>query len=263
MGAKTKGLAIMFTDMKEFTTRTSLESREEIQQLLEIQDEIVRPIFEEYEGTVVKTIGDAYLATFESPTNALLCGLRIQETVTKHNQEAERNKRFELRIAVNFGEVNIKDDDVFGEPVNIASRIEAISQPGEVYFTEAVYLAMNKNEVPTSEIGYRYLKGIADKIKVYKVLKEEGALTKHKEIRAKVTYDHAGLSKDGHNLTDGDEKFPGIVKLLYLALAVVVVIFVFNRIPIRMKKNLRDRVFPLPTPTILVRPKPPIPRARP
>ncbi len=249
-------MAIMFTDMKGFTTRTSLESRNEIQHLLEVQDEIARPIFKEYEGTVVKTIGDAYLVTFESPTNAVLCGVAVQEAVSKLNQ-------FELRIAINFGEVNLKDDDVFGEPVNIASRIESISQPGEVYFTEAVYLAMNKNEVPTSEIGCRYLKGIADKVKVYKVLKEEAALIKHKEIRAKNTYDHANLSKDSHNLTDNKELFPGMVKLLYLALAMVIIIFVFNRMPVRMKKNLRDKVFPLPTSTILVRPKPPIPRVKP
>ncbi len=256
MGAKTKGLAIMFTDMKGFTTRTSLESREEIQHLLEIQDEVVRPIFGQYDGTIVKTIGDAYLVTFESPTNAVLCGVKVQETIAKHNHDANEDEKFELRIAVNFGEVNLKDDDVFGEPVNIASRIESIAEPGEVYFTEAVYLAMNKNEVPTAEIGYRYLKGIADQVKVYKVLQEEGAMDKHKSARSEKTYQHANLDKDKHNTSDRtteEESFPGIVKLLYLALIVVVVVFAWSKLPIKTKNLIRSRVFPAPTPTVQIR----------
>ncbi|MBI4712674.1 MAG: hypothetical protein HY762_05170 [Planctomycetes bacterium] len=59
--------------------------------------------------------------------------------------------------------------DLFGEAVNIAARIEGITEATEIYFTEAVYLAMNKSEVPSSEIGWRKLKGIPEAIKVYKL----------------------------------------------------------------------------------------------
>ena len=171
--------------MKGFTTMTSLHSREEIQKLLETQDNIVKPILEEYGGKIIKTIGDAFLVVFESPTNAVLCGVKIQDAVAEHCSHSGECK-FEMRIAINAGEVNLKDDDVFGEPVNIASRIEAICEPGQVYFTEAVYLAMNKNEVPTAEVGHRYLKGIAEQIKVYKVLTEKAEILRKKEQRAKI-----------------------------------------------------------------------------
>lgn len=248
MVAKTKIVAIMFTDMKGFTTRTSLETREEIQSLLELQDEIVRPILAEYGGEVVKTIGDAYLVIFDSPTNAVLCGVKIQEAIKECG-------KFELRIAINQGEVNVRDNDVFGEPVNIASRIESISEAGEVYFTEAVYLAMNKNEVPTAEIGYRYLKGIADQVKVYKVLREEGALDKHKSVRSAKTYLHAHLDKDKHNVSDREEEesFPKVVGWLYAALVVVVIVWGWSRLPLKTKNIIKARLLPAPTPTIQLR----------
>ena len=82
-------------------------------------------------------------------------------------------------MGINSGEVSIKNGDVFGEPVNIASRIEGIAEPGEVYFTDSVYLAMNKNEIPSAEVGKRHLKGIAEMVTVYKVLREKGALDLH------------------------------------------------------------------------------------
>ena len=111
--------------------------------------------------------------SFDSPTNAVLAGVAVQEALRKRNEGRESNDRLEIRIAINAGEVNIADNDVFGEAVNITARIEGLAEAGQVWFTEAVYLAMNKNEVPSSEIGLMQLKGIPEKIRVYKVRREE------------------------------------------------------------------------------------------
>ncbi|MBP7652669.1 RDD family protein [Candidatus Dependentiae bacterium] len=169
---ETKNLTIMFTDIKGFTSRTSNQSREETLALLKMHDELVRPILLQHKGNIIKTIGDAFLAVFDSPTNALLSGIAIQKNLNKYNRTVEQNKQIELRVAINSGEVIISENDVYGEPVNIAARIENIAEKNEIYFTEAVYLSMNKSEVPSCEIGYRILKGIPNKIKVYKVLYE-------------------------------------------------------------------------------------------
>ena len=75
---KTKNLAIMLTDIKGFTDKTSSNTREQMISLLKKHNEIVTPILDTYYGTIVKTIGDAFLVTFESPTNAVLCGITIQ-----------------------------------------------------------------------------------------------------------------------------------------------------------------------------------------
>jgi class 3 adenylate cyclase len=196
---QTKNLTIMFTDMKGFTARTSTHSREQLHHLLELQDNLIKPAINQFDGNIVKTIGDAFLVTFESPTDAVLCGMKIQENILNHNARATSSDQIDVRIAINLGEVNIKDNDIFGEPVNIASRIESIAEPNEIYFTEAVYLAMNKNEIPTAEIGYRRLKGVPEQIKIYKVLSEQTNLIRAKLKREQLAQANANLAKDQEN----------------------------------------------------------------
>ena len=167
-----RNLTILLTDIKGFTDKTSHKSRAEIQQMLDRHKDIVLPILQAKGGKLVKTIGDAFLMTFESPTDAVLGGVEVQEALRQHNSDKGHEDRIEIRIAINQGEVNLSDNDVFGEPVNITARIEAIAEAGEVFFTDAVYLAMNKKEVPSSEVGLLQLKGIPEKVRVYKVRRE-------------------------------------------------------------------------------------------
>ena len=207
---KTKNLTIMFTDMKGFTTRTSTHSRQQLQHLLELQDNLMKPVFHQFDGKIVKTVGDAFLVTFESPTDAVLCGMKIQENIINHNARAVSTDQIDVRIAINSGEVNIKDNDIFGEPVNITSRIESIAEPNEVYFTEAVYLPMNKNEIPTAEVGYRKLKGIPEEIKVYKVVTEQTNLIRLKLKRQQMAEANANLAKDEINLPAVKEEIKSV-----------------------------------------------------
>ncbi|HVO31619.1 MAG TPA: adenylate/guanylate cyclase domain-containing protein [bacterium] len=171
----TRTLAIMFTDIKGFTARTSGESRAELVHLLDEHDQLLRPVFAHFHGTVVKTIGDAFLVWFESPTDAVVCGVTIQEVLRQHNAAASEHDRIDVRISINIGDVELRPDgtgntDVFGEAVNLAARLEGITEAGEVWFTEAVYLTMNRHETPTAEVGERTFKGIPHPVRVYKVL---------------------------------------------------------------------------------------------
>lgn len=172
----TRHLTVMFTDIEDFTMKFSQQTREQQLKILELQDGIMRPIFKKFNGSIVKTIGDSFLVTFESPTNAILCGMEVQKAIRQNNDTKNDNEKIKIRIAINTGEVTLRDGDVFGEAVNIASRIEGIAETNEVYFTEAVYLSMNKKEIPSAEIGFRHLKGIPNEIKVYKVLQENNLL---------------------------------------------------------------------------------------
>lgn len=169
----TRHLTILLTDIKGFTDKTSSKTRAAISTMLDEHRAVVLPLLEARGGHLVKTIGDAFLMTFESPTNAVLAGVSVQEALAKLNAGRAADDRLEIRIAINSGEVNLMENDVFGEAVNITARIESIAEAGQVYFTEAVYLAMNKAEVPSSEIGLMQLKGIPEKIRVYKVRREE------------------------------------------------------------------------------------------
>ncbi|MHB8879492.1 MAG: adenylate/guanylate cyclase domain-containing protein, partial [Myxococcaceae bacterium] len=168
---KTANLAIVFTDIKGFTQRTSAQTLEQNERLLALHASLLSPLFRAFGGHIIKTIGDAFLVTFESPTQAVLSGAAIQDRLWQHNREAPEAERLEVRVAINVGEVRVEKGDVFGEPVNIAARVEGITDAGEVYFTEAVYLSMNKAEVPSAEVGAFELKGIPGKVKVFKVPK--------------------------------------------------------------------------------------------
>jgi class 3 adenylate cyclase len=168
----TRNLTILLTDIKGFTDKSSHKTRAEIQQMLDKHKEIVLPILEGKGGKLIKTIGDAFLMTFESPTDAVLAGVQVQEALRAYNVDKDADLVIEIRVAINQGEVNLIDNDVYGEPVNITARIEAIAEANEVFFTDAVYLAMNKKEVPSSEVGLLQLKGIPEKVRVYKVKRE-------------------------------------------------------------------------------------------
>ncbi len=166
---RTANLAIVFTDIKGFTERTSQQTLDENQRLLATHNGLLAPLFKAFGGRVIKSIGDAFLVTFESPTNAVLAGVAVQDKLWEYNRTSTPATRLDVRVAINVGEVRLEGGDVFGEPVNIASRVEHIAEAGEVFFTEAVYLAMNKAEAPAEEVGQFELKGIPGKVRVYKV----------------------------------------------------------------------------------------------
>ena len=165
-------LTVMFTDIKGFTERTSKSSRIELHNILQEHEELLTPVLPDFGGRIVKTGGDSFMVVFESPTNAVLCGVMIQERLHERNENMPKGEHLEVRVAINTGEVVEREGDVFGEAVNIAARIEGITEASEIYFTESVYLAMNKAEVPSSEVGLRRLKGVPEAIKVYRVIQD-------------------------------------------------------------------------------------------
>lgn len=171
----TRNLTVMFTDIKGFTERTAEETRRGVADLLEEHHRLLVPVFDYFDGTVAKTIGDAFLVYFESPTDAVLCGVTIQEVLRRYNETREEAGRLEVRVAINVGEVELKENDVHGEAVNIAARLEGVTEPGEVWFTDAVYQTMNRKEAPSSEVGERIFKGIPFPIRVYKVIQDPGS----------------------------------------------------------------------------------------
>lgn len=179
-----KNLTVMFTDISGFTKHTETISREALMSRLDTHNELLMPVIAHFEGRIVKTIGDAFLITFESPTNAVQCGLFMQHTLRKYNTEKPDPEQIHIKVSINSGEVTVTDNDVFGDPVNVAAKIEKATNPDEIYFTEAVFLAMNKAEVPTSFVKAFRPKGAeSSEIKLYKVAMDEGDERYQKVIR--------------------------------------------------------------------------------
>jgi adenylate cyclase len=198
---KTENLAIAFVDIAGYTPRTSAQTREENLQLLRRFDNIVRPVVRAFNGRVIKTIGDAFLLTFRSPTDAVLCSMALHDRLAESNRSVDASEQFTIRAAVNVGEVRIEGGDVFGEAVNIAARVEGKAGAGEIFFSESVFLSMTKSEVPHEEVGLAELKGIAGKVRLYRVPRAHEA-----EYAKGVAAADAGLPFGGYSLDRVREK---------------------------------------------------------
>lgn len=155
---RTQNLAILLSDIKGFTARTSRQTREENFRMLAFHDALLLPVIRGFGGRKVKSIGDALLVTFRSPTDCVLCGMAIQDRLASWNVDRGPAERIEVRIAISLGEVRVDADDVTGDPVQLALRASAFADAGEVVLTESVYLAMNKSEVPTEPFPVRELR---------------------------------------------------------------------------------------------------------
>lgn len=167
---ESRNLTIMMTDIQGFTQRTSKMSRDEIENLLHRHEQILGPVFGEHGGTVVKTIGDAFLVTFPSATNALQAGMHIQRELAAHNAGADEDEKLRVRVVLNAGEVNVRDGDVFGEPVNVTARVEGVGEAGHVTFTEAVRLLLGNDSLPLESLGDFELKGIPKAVRLHRVV---------------------------------------------------------------------------------------------
>lgn len=169
-----RNLTIMFTDISGFTKHTEKISRDQLMNRLDTHNKLLMPIVAHFEGKVIKTIGDAFLITFESPTNAVQCGTYMQYTLRKYNHGIPESEQIHIKVSINSGEVTATDNDVFGDAVNVAAKIEKATNPDEIYFTENVFLAMNKAEVPNAFVKtFRPRGENSNEIKLYKVVQDE------------------------------------------------------------------------------------------
>src|SRR5690349_14006547 len=142
----------MFTDMVGYTT-LSQKSEASAFQLLEEHRKVLRPLFVKHDGLEIKTIGDAFLVEFASALEAVRCAFEIQQSLSELNSDRSPEKKLLLRIGVHLGDVIHGQNDVYGDAVNIASRIEPLSEPGGVCITEQVYDQIkNKFELPFSSV---------------------------------------------------------------------------------------------------------------
>jgi adenylate cyclase len=123
--------AIMFTDVVGYS---ALSQRDEklAQELLEEHRRLLREIFPRFNGTEIKTIGDAFLVEFGSALEAAQCAIEIQRTLAKRNADIAPDRRIELKIGIHIGDVVHRGGDVYGDGVNIASRIEPVAGPGGI-----------------------------------------------------------------------------------------------------------------------------------
>lgn len=158
-------MSVLFSDVKGYTSHSAAQPRATMLDIVRRHRECAFPAVKEHGGRVVKQMGDGILCTFDGATDAVLAGLEIQR--------AAHAAELELRIGISTGEVTLEGDDVFGPPVNLASRIQQLCPPGGILFSEATLAVLNAREVSPSELGTFELKGVPQPVKVYQATPTE------------------------------------------------------------------------------------------
>ena len=151
--------AIVFTDMADFTT-ISAQDEQKALDLIQKQNEIIKPIVEKHNGEWLKEIGDGLLFSFDSSLEAVRCSINIQETLKDIDD-------LNIRIGIHQGDIFIKDGDVFGDDVNIASRVEGFAPIGGISISDKVHKDISGvSDIKTSFLGHRKLKGVEQETKL-------------------------------------------------------------------------------------------------
>src|ERR1700730_4518088 len=149
-----------------------------------IERDLIGPSIVEHHGKLVKTTGDGFIAIFDSPVEAIRCSIVIQQNLIGRNASLPKDLWIEYRIGVNLGDVIIETDDVYGDGVNIASRLEGIADPGQVYISGGIYEQIKHKVVCGYEsLGDRKVKNITDPVRVYRVLPDPAAFHRNRKRR--------------------------------------------------------------------------------
>jgi len=168
-GADRRLAAIMFTDIVGYTRMA--QARESLAlELLEEHREVVRTLVTAHGGMEVKTIGDAFLIEFRSALEAVLCAVDIQKRMADRNSRVQPERQVQVRVGVHLGDVVHAGGDVYGDAVNVASRIEPLAQPGGICLSQQVYDSIrNKSDLNVVKMGEVELKNVELPMAVYRV----------------------------------------------------------------------------------------------
>ena len=162
--------AIMFTDMVGYSALVQKNEALALK-LLEEHRQLLRPLFCKHEGTEIKTIGDAFLVEFTSTLEAIRCAAEIQKILKDYNASPDRDFKIQIRVGLHMGDVVYRENDVFGDGVNIASRIEPLAKPGGICLSQQVYDQVhNKFAGKFIKLGAVDLKNIRAPLNVYRLV---------------------------------------------------------------------------------------------
>src|SRR5882762_2570980 len=152
-----------------------------------IERDLIEPSIVGHHGRLVKTTGDGFIAIFDSPVEAVRCGIVIQQNMVGRNASLPKHHWIEYRIGVNLGDVIIEAYYIYGDGVNIATRLEGIADPGEVYISGGIYEQIKHKLVCGYEsLGDRKVKNITDPVRVYRVLPDPAAFHRNRKRRENI-----------------------------------------------------------------------------
>src|SRR5215468_6251578 len=183
--ASTRRLAaILAADVAGYSRLMGADEEGTLERLKALRRELVDPKIAEHRGRIVKTTGDGLLVEFASVVDAVRCAVEVQQAMPERNIGVAADGRIELRIGINLGDVIVEGDDLYGDGVNIAARIEALADAGGVLVSNTVHDHV-RDRLPFAfdDLGEQQVKNIVRPVRVFRV-RDAGADYKHASASA-------------------------------------------------------------------------------
>ncbi|MCF6113157.1 adenylate/guanylate cyclase domain-containing protein [Mesorhizobium muleiense] len=170
--------AIMAADVVGYSRLMGEDEEGTLARLMDWREKIVDPAVRKHKGRVFKSMGDGILAEFGSAVDAVRCGAEIQGVMSALKDTGPNHQRIQMRIGINLGDVIIKGDDIYGDGVNIAARLEALAEPGRVCVSAKVHDEVKgKVNLRFDDLGARSIKNIAEPVRIYRIVAERLAMS--------------------------------------------------------------------------------------
>lgn len=161
--------AIMAADVVGYSRLIRADEDGTLAALRSLRSDLICPKLTQYRGRIVKLMGDGLLAEFASVVEAVWAAIEIQQQLNQRNAGLPHEQRMEFRIGVNLGDVVIEGDDIYGDGVNVAARLEGLAEPGGVYLSGAVYdQVRDRIDLPFEDVGEQRLKNIDRPVRVWR-----------------------------------------------------------------------------------------------
>ncbi len=163
-------LTVMFTDIKDYSRKMNEDEKLALN-LLKVHNKKMNRNVRRHYGKVVEIIGDAFLVSFDSAVKAVQCAVGIQQDFKAYNQTKPRKERILVRIGIHLGDVIEMEEKLKGDTINIAARLQQMSEAGRVTISDSVLSAIkSKLNIRTVSLGLRRVKNIKQPLRVYKVV---------------------------------------------------------------------------------------------
>ena len=162
--------AILVTDIVGYSRLIEADEAGTLTAITAQRTTILEPLVAKHKGRIVKLMGDGSLLEFGSAVSAVQCAVDLQTATTEANSQLPDDERIILRIGINLGEVVVEGDDIFGDGVNVAARLEALSEPGGVCLSDSVHRQIRgKTDLMFEDLGEQKLKNIVEPVRAYRV----------------------------------------------------------------------------------------------
>jgi|HubBroStandDraft_6_1064221.scaffolds.fasta_scaffold65508_3 TolB-like protein/class 3 adenylate cyclase len=162
--------AILAVDVAGYSRLMGEDEEGTLAALRAVRRELSDPKIAEHRGRIVKTTGDGLLAEFASVVDAVRCAVEVQREMIARNAAAPAERRIEFRMGINVGDIIIEDDDIFGDGVNIAARLEALAEPGGICLSAAAHEQVrDRLSIAFDDLGEQQVKNIARPVRTYSV----------------------------------------------------------------------------------------------